>query len=62
MSRLYEDVVDGYGIKRRMSKSRDGTKWFGSISFVDPDTGKEEPMWITLPSDVVRLANSEKAA
>ena len=62
MAKLYEDVTDDYGISRRMSRSRDGTKWFGSIKMID-DNGKEQAMWCCLPIDAARpVSEIEKAA
>lgn len=62
MEKLYEDVVDDFGIKRRMSKSRDGTRWFGSIRMYD-EAGKECQMWCWLPVGAARpVSESEKAA
>jgi hypothetical protein len=58
--RMYQDVVDPFGIVRRMSRSRDGKQWFGSIKFFD-ENGKEQPMGIILPAEAVRVV-TEKAA
>jgi hypothetical protein len=59
---MYQNVEDTYGTVRRMAKSRDGTKWFGSIKWTNPDTGKEEPMAIILPAEAIVRVLDEKAA
>jgi len=58
-SKFYETVIDGFGVHRRMGRSKDGTKWFGSITCVDPDTGIEEPMPIELPAEAVTVVDAE---
>lgn len=58
-SKFYEDVIDGFGVRRRMGRSKDGTKWFGSITCADPDTGIDEPMPIELPAEAVTVVGDE---
>lgn len=62
MARLYEKVRDRNGIIRKMSRSRDGSRWFGSIRYVNPDTGKEEPMAIEFPADAVEVVDADDKA
>lgn len=61
-TKFYEDVIDCFGIRRRMGRSKDGTRWFGSITAADPETGIEEPMAIELPADAVTVVDASEAA